>query len=171
MIQIGAGLSLVALLTLSSVSTQASEATLIESQATANGVEKCKAQLKLIGDYLVEGVSHGTHATWHNEAADQRMYASLTTKAYTDHDSHVSVIATPTPSGQCDATYVETYATDKTCMVMREEVYSEWTYAGTLRDETLLLKNKDGNVIVYLTGQGTNKNICLISTREVVFDE
>ena len=143
--------------------------TIIESQATENGIKKCASQLKLIGDFIIEGKAHATHSSWNSTDADNHLYASLTSKAYSDGDSHVTVIASPTTSGGCDSTYVETFALAKSCMLSREEIYKDWTYDGTMNGKTLVLKNKSGNVTVYLTPQGTNDNICLVSKREVIY--
>lgn len=147
----------------------ANATTIIETQATTNGVKKCAAQLKAVGDYIVADKDHATHSTWNNKNPDNRLYASLTTKSYSDGDSHVSVIATPSASGECDATYIETFAIAKSCLLAREETFKGWKYVGTMNKKTLLLENKTGSVNLYLTPQGTSDNICLVTQREVVY--
>ena len=141
----------------------------IETLATKNGVKKCSPQLKIVGEYIVDDRPHATHSSWNKNDPDNRLYASLTSKGYSDGDSHVTVIASPTSSGKCDATYIETFALATSCMLAREETYKDWKYVGTLNMKTLMLENESGSVNVYLSAQGANDNICLISKREVVY--
>ncbi len=143
--------------------------TIIETQATNNGVKKCAMSLKKVGDFILADKAHSTHSTWHNKNSDNRMYASLTSKYYSDGDSHVSVIAAPTSSGECDSTYIETFAFGKSCMLTREEIYKDWKYLGTMNKKTLMLENEGGSVNVYLTDQGNNDDICLVTKREVLY--
>lgn len=144
-----------------------SEETSIVNMADENGIKSCRPQIKSVSDFIIKGSSHGTHAYWSSEDSDNRMYATLTSKGYSDGDSHVSVIAAKTSSGKCDSIYIETFALPKSCMVVREETYKEWKYTGSMNGKTLLLENDGGSVNVYLSPQG--ESICLITKREVVF--
>lgn len=143
--------------------------TVIETQATENGVQKCAVPLAEIGDFIVDDRKHATHSTWNSNNPDNRLYASLTSKGYADGDSHVTVIAAPTSSGKCDTTYIETFALAKSCMLTREETYKDWLYVGTMNDKTLILKNQNNTVNIYLSAQGTSDNICLVTRREVLY--
>lgn len=145
------------------------DTTVIESQAVNNGVVKCATPLAEMGDYIIGDKSHATHSTWNSSDPDNRLYASLSSKGYSDGDSHVTVIAAPTSSGKCDTTYIETFALAKSCMLTREEVFSDWAYVGTMNEKTSILKNENDTVNIYLSSQGTNDNICLVSKREVIY--
>ena len=153
-------------LLLSSFFVQAEETSIV-SMATENGVKKCKGELKSTADFILKDKAHGTHASWNNDDSDNHLYSTLTTKSYSDGDSHVTVIAAPTTSGKCDTTYVETFVMPKPCMMVREEVFKAWKYSGTMNKKTLLLESDSGGVNVYLSPQG--ENICLVSRREVIY--
>lgn len=144
--------------------------TVIESQAVENGVVKCESAIKSTADFIIKDKAHATHSTWNSNDADNRLYASLTSKGYSDGDSHVTVIAAPTLSGKCDTTYVESFAMQKTCMVVREEVFKSWKYVGTMKKKTLILKNEGGSVNIYLSSQGAGENLCLVTRREVIYN-
>lgn len=143
------------------------EETSIVNMADENGIKTCRPQIKSISDFIIKDRKHGTHANWNSKDSDNRMYATLTSKGYSDGDSHVSVIAAKTSSGKCDTIYIETFALPKSCMLTREEIYKDWKYSGTLNGKTLLLQNESGSVDVYLSSQG--ENICLVSKREMVY--
>lgn len=153
-------------LLLSSFFAQAEETSIV-NMATENGVNKCRANLKVAADFILKDKAHATHASWNSKDSDNRLYSTLTTKNYSDGDSHVTVIAAPTISGKCDTTYVETFAMPKSCMLVREETFKSWKYKGTMNKKTLLLANDAGSVNVYLSPQGDN--ICLVSKREVIY--
>ena len=144
------------------------EETSIVYTAVQNGIKTCKTDLKRTADFIIKGITHSTHSSWNKKDSDNRMYATLTSKSYSDRDAHVTVIAAPTPAGKCDTTYVETFAMPKSCMTVREEVFKGWVYKGTMNSKTLVLENSmEGTVNVYLSPQGDN--ICLVSKREVIY--
>ncbi len=149
-----------------SISLHAKETSIV-NMADENGIKTCRSQIKSVSDFIIKDKAHGTHAYWNSKDSDNRLYATLTSKGYSDGDSHVSVIAAPTSSGKCDTIYVETFALAKSCMVTREETYKDWKYTGTMNGKTLLLESDAGSVNIYLSPQG--ENICLVSRREIVY--
>ncbi|QJR79965.1 hypothetical protein CA267_003800 [Alteromonas pelagimontana] len=143
------------------------EETSIVDMADKNEIRTCRSQIKSVSDFIIKDKAHSTHASWNSKDSDNRLYATLTSKGYSDGDSHVSVITAPTSSGKCDSTYVETFALPQSCMVTREETYKDWKYIGTMNGKTLLLESDGGAVNIYLSPQG--ESICLVSRREVVY--
>ncbi|PSV97419.1 hypothetical protein [Photobacterium lipolyticum] len=145
----------------------ADEENSIVNMAKENGVKTCVPQLKIAADFIIDEKAHSSHAYWNKKDADNRMYSSLTSKGYSDGDSHVTVAVAQTSSGKCDTFYVETYALPKACMMAREETFKGFKYKGTMNGKTLLLENESGAVNLYLTPQG--ESICLVSKREALY--
>ncbi|GAA81302.1 MULTISPECIES: hypothetical protein [Pseudoalteromonas] len=140
----------------------------VVSMAKEKGVKRCIPQIEHISNFIIDKKAHGSHATWNKDAADNRMYSSLSSKGYTDGDSHVSVIASINSDGKCDTYYVETFALAKSCLMAREKTYKDMEFVGTLNDKTIVLKNA-GGANYYLSPQGTANNICLVSKRETIY--
>src|SRR5690554_4157589 len=106
-------------------SAQAEETSIVD-MAVQNGIKGCKSYLKETADFIIKGNVHSTHATWNKKDSDNRMYATLTSKGYSDGESHVTVVAAPTAAGKCDTTYVETFAMPNSCLTVREETFKGW---------------------------------------------
>ncbi|MEZ9819432.1 hypothetical protein AB4238_02240 [Shewanella sp. 10N.286.45.A1] len=154
-------------LSVSAMSVHAEE-NLIVSMAKENGVKRCIPQLETVSNFIIDKKSHGTHAAWNSDGADNRMYSSISSKGYADGDSHVSVVASINSEGKCDAYYVETFALAKSCMASRETTYKDMEYVGTINSKTIVLKNT-GGANYYLSAQGASDNICLVSKRETIY--
>ena len=157
----------VCLALLVSTTVLAGQETSIVNIAKEYNFNTCLPQLKIASDFIIGNKKHTTHAYWNTDKADQRMYSSLTSKGYSDGDSHVTIAAAQTISGKCDVFYVETYALPKACLVAREDTFQGFKYKGTMNDKTLLLENESGAVNIYLTPQGDS--ICLVSKREALY--
>lgn len=147
----------------------ADDETSVVNMAKESGVKRCIPNLKHISDFILDGKAHGTHSTWNQNAPDNRMYSSMSSKSYTDGNSHVSVVAAINSEGKCDTYYMETFALPNSCMKSRETTYKEMKYIGTLDDKTIVLENA-GGANYYLTPQGTQNKMCLVSKRETVYD-
>ena len=147
---------------------QAQEVTSIVDTAQKNGVKRCIPQLEKVSNFIIDGKKHGTHATWSQISPDGKMYSSLTSKGYSDGNSHVSVIGAVNSEGKCDSYYLENYALAKSCMMARETNYKDLEYVGTLAHKTIVLKNA-GGANYYLTPQGAANNICLVSKSETIY--
>lgn len=147
----------------------AENSTSVVDVATESGVKRCLRQLEAVSNFIIGDKAHGTHATWSSTSPDNRMYTSMTSKNYTDGNSHVSIVGAINSEGKCDTYYTETFALPKSCMMARETIYEEMDYVGTLADKTIVLKNA-GGANYYLTPQGTENSICLVSKRETVFE-
>jgi len=159
--------SIICLALLASTVALANEENSIINMAKENGVKTCVPQLKVAADFIIDKKAHSTHAYWNNKDPNNRMYSTLTSKGYSDGDSHVTVAVAPTSSGKCDTFYVETYALPKPCMMAREETFKGFKYKGTMNKKTLLLEGESGVVNLYLTPQG--ESICLVSKREALY--
>ncbi|UTV30505.1 hypothetical protein [Photobacterium atrarenae] len=154
-------------LCLISASSLAAENSIV-SMAKESGVKRCVTQLESVANFIIEDKSHGTHANWNSNNPDNRIYTTLTSKGYSDGDSHVSVVSTINSEGKCDAYYTETFALPKSCMLVREQTYKELDFQGTLNGKTIVLKNS-GGANYYLSPQGTSGNICLVTKRETIY--
>jgi len=151
-----------------SVSALAENTTSVVDMAKENGIKRCLKPLEAISNFIIDGKKHGTHASWSSTSPDNRMYTSVTSKAYSDGNSHISIIGAINSEGKCDTYYMETYALSQSCMVSRETAYKKMNYVGTLADKTIVLKN-EGGANYYLSPQGTENNLCLVSKRETLF--
>ncbi|WP_411132282.1 hypothetical protein AAFX34_15750 [Vibrio vulnificus] len=140
----------------------------VVNMASQNNIKRCLPQLEGISNFILKDKPHGTHATWNIDEPDNRMYTTLSSKGYSDGDSHVSVVAAINSKGKCDTYYTETFALSTSCMSAREETYKDMQYVGTLNGKTIVLKNQ-GGANYYLSPQGNGGNICLVTKRETVF--
>jgi len=150
-----------------SISTTAFGETSVTGIAKKAGIKKCLSAVIGMSDFIIGEGKHHTHASYNTNNPDNRMYSTLTSKYYSDGDSHVSIIVTPNTAGTCDAVYVETYALTNSCMVARENMFKEWKYSGVMNNNTIRLTNSDNSVDIYLTPQG--ESVCLVSKREMVY--
>lgn len=131
-------------------------------------IKTCMAQLKEVASFIVKDIDHGSHDIWHKNDADHRPFSSLIVKRFSDGDSHVSLSVGPDKSGKCSAEYNETAYWPKACSVLREETYAKFEYHGSLNGQTIILRNDDESVYVYLTPQ-MQGNGCLSTRREVIY--
>lgn len=143
------------------------ESTSVLDIAQENGIVTCEKSLKNIAEFIIDGESHSTHASWHEQYSDDRLYTSLSSKGNTEGSSHVTVITAPTGSGKCDSSYIETYVVHLSCLEAREKMFDKWQYKGVMNDSTLLLETPSGAVNLYLSPQGND--LCLVSKREVIY--
>ncbi len=141
--------------------------TVVEETAREEGFKTCADALELVAGAAIADHKHSSHNHWHTDQTDGRMFTSLVSKYYSDGDGHVTITAAPVSSGNCDATYVETFALERNCMSARENIYDDWEFMTELND-TIVLQSESGGVNLYLTPQGSG-NICLVSRREVVY--
>lgn len=142
--------------------------TVVVQTAKNNGVVTCGGALENVANFIIGDRNHATHSTLNSNSPNSRMFTSMTSKHYSDGDGHVTIVAAPVSNGACDATYVETFALERTCMSAREGIYGDWRFSGELND-TIVLENESGDANIYLTSQGSG-NICLVSRRETVFE-
>lgn len=161
-------LAVTLLATLSFSSSAISDSTVVVDQAKQNGIVTCVEPLDNVANFIIGDRRHGSHSTWNNNNANERIFTSMTAKHYSDGDGHVTIVAAPVGDGKCDTTYIETYALERTCISARESLYSDWTFTGELVG-TIVLENEAGTVNLYLTSQGSG-NICLVSRRETVYN-
>ncbi|WP_172649446.1 hypothetical protein [Thiolapillus brandeum] len=152
------------------VGTTAATADEVSSYQTARkqGVKTCLEKVKEVGNFLVGDHNHASHDVWNTVDTDKRMFSSFLVKEYSDGDTHISMIVGPDATGKCFAEYNETTFWSKSCSIIREEVFSEFKFAGSMKEATIVLKNKEDSVNAYLTPQ-SNGNACLSTRREVVF--
>ncbi|WP_456444881.1 hypothetical protein [Thiolapillus sp.] len=136
--------------------------------AKKQGIKTCLEKVKVVGNFIVGDHDHASHDVWNTDDTDKRMFSSFLVKAYSDGDSHISMIVGPDATNRCFAEYNETTLWNKSCSIIREEVFSEFDFVGSMKNATLVLKNKDDSVNAYLTPQNGG-NACLSTRREVVY--
>lgn len=160
-------------LTLCTLSTLAlaDDETQVAEMAKAQGIEQCYEMLEKVSSFYIKDAAHGTHAVWNSNNADSRLYSTLTSRRYSDGNSHIEINATPNVEGSCDISFSETYALPNRCTRTQNEIFSSWTYSGMMDDRTVILTNDSGLSNVYLTPQGTDESICLVTRREVIFGD
>ncbi|MFC4259250.1 hypothetical protein ACFOZ5_09440 [Marinobacter lacisalsi] len=156
----------VGLALLFSFAAQASLATTVEDQARAAGFTNCLETTKKLADFLVKKHAHASHDFWNKEAVNERFFDSVIVKDYSDGDSHISLTIVPR-GGQCDWSYTETYPVEQPCQIVREEMFGEMDYAGSLNETTMALKN--GNGLNYYLTPSESGNTCLVTKREVSY--
>jgi len=145
-------------------------ATSVTDMANKNGIKACGNQIKVIADFMIKDRTHVSRTIVHKNAPDKRMFDAMTIMSYSDVDSHISITASPNPAGKCDAAYVETFVQKGSCVSARENIFSNWKFAGNLNGSTTMLKNtKNGTVNIYLTPQLSN-TVCMVTKREVVYE-
>lgn len=139
------------------------------SMAKQKKVKKCLPMVEKVSNFLIEQNQHGGDATWNSKASDEHMYSALVAKRYNDGESHIHMAMAPS-GNQCDAVYTETFVMEKSCLAVREEVFKDFRYRGTLSDTTLVLQNASSSVDVYLSNAGTNGRLCLVTRREAIYE-
>lgn len=142
--------------------------TSVSDMANKNGIKTCAGQIKTVADHTIKDRAHGSYATWNKSNPDNRMYDALTVMSYSDGDTHLSITASPNPVGKCDSTYVETFVQKGSCMLARENTFGNWKFSGDLNGSTVVLKNDNGSVDLYLT-PALNGSACMITKREMVY--
>lgn len=137
-------------------------------RAKNNGIKTCLTQLREVGNFIIEDFNHGSHDIWNSVNPDQSMFSSFVVKRYGDGESHIAITVGPDKSGKCYAEYRETAIWPKSCGVIRDEVWSKFKFIGSLIETTVVLKNDNKTVTVYLTPQSGGTS-CLSTKREVIF--
>ena len=136
--------------------------------AKEQGVTTCLAQIKKVGNFIIKENSHASHDIWNSKNVDKRMFSSFLVKGYSDGDSHVSIVVGPDQTGNCYAEYNETSFWPKSCSVLREETFSVFKFSGSMKSTSIVLKNEDDSVNIYMTPQDGGKS-CLTTKREVIY--
>ena len=132
------------------------------------GITTCLPQIKQLTEFVLKNEAHGSHDISHSVSPDQRMFSSFIVKSYSDMNTHISFVVSPDQSGRCSGEYNETSIWPQACTVLREEMFYDFKYYGSVTSTSFALESQDGNLNVYLTPQ-SGGNSCLVTRREVLY--
>lgn len=136
--------------------------------AVNSGITTCLAQIKELTEYVLKNDAHASHDIWNSVDSDRRMFSSFIVKSYSDMDTHINLVIGPDKTGKCYGEYNETAIWPKACAVLREEMFADFEFYGSLTSTSFGLQNASGDLNVYLTPQ-TGGNSCLTTRREIIY--
>lgn len=158
----------VTILYLSASNVIAGDDTTVYKNAKEAGVTKCLKIIQDVSAFIIKKNKHSSHDYWSKKNVNSTAFSSFVVKDYSDGDSHISIMVVPDANNNCYAEYRETSYWNKSCSVLREEIFKDWKYKTSLKESTVLLANEKDTVHVYLTPQN-NGSGCLSTKREAIY--
>jgi len=138
----------------------------VTDQAKGAGFTQCLETTETLANFLVGENAHASHDFWNSDNVNERFFNSLIVKDYSDGDSHISLTIVPR-GNKCDWSSTETFTVEQPCQVVREEMFSEMSYGGSMNKTSLML-HKDNDLYYYLTPSESSK-ACLVTKREIFY--
>jgi len=143
--------------------------TMPEKQAQKVGIKQCLPTISKISKHLIGDSNHANYDTNAKVNPDSRSYFSHIVKSYSDGETQITFSVTPTVGGKCDWAYTEIMLFEKSCGILREEIFKDFKFDLSLNETTIVLKNTNASVFVYLTPSKSNKS-CLVTKEETGYE-
>lgn len=101
-------------------------------QAQKAGVKQCLPAVKKVSDFLIEGASHGAHGTWIPTRPDKQVYASTVERTLSDGSQILSIVVTPTATGECATVYERIVYFPESCLATAKNTLPAFEFKGEL---------------------------------------
>lgn len=135
-------------------------------QAQNAGVRACQRVIEGITKFVVKDNKHESLSVWNSKTPDSRLFNSQIVVDYTDVQSLAIINVAPTRTNKCDSTYTTVFATEKSCVVMRETLFKDWKFYGEIGG-LVTLESKSGVLTKILMPAGSG---CVAVTTEVAYE-
>lgn len=135
-------------------------------QAQKAGIKQCLPAVKKVSEFLIEGASHGAHGSWVSTRPDKQVYASTVERTLSDGSQILSIVVTPTPTGECATVYERIVYFPESCLATAKNTFPAFEFKGELNQRVSILSSKDsGDAYLMPIANG-----CLVVRREVISD-
>ena len=108
-------------------------ATALGKAASDKGFRSCARQLDFMAAFVYAKDRFEFLNTWNVNRPDERLFNSITAKAYPDATTVATFTSVPTVTGRCDSVLTHTtYVPGTSCSQVRESAFAGWTHFADL---------------------------------------
>lgn len=141
--------------------------TLPERHAEQLGLTHCAEGIRILSNSLIGDDSHGVDTVWHQTNPDERLLSFFVVLEQGGYEQQVTMQFIPHEQA-CDAMFTITMVHEEACETLQKEGPAHLVFDGYLGN-TLVMSNEKAQTSTYLTPQGVNGNLCLMTIRGVLY--
>lgn len=130
------------------------------------GVKQCLPAVQKVSEFLLKGDNHGANSTWSAARPDKQVYASVIERPFSDASQIISLVVTPSASGECSIVYERIAYFSESCIAMAKNTLSSFEYKGEVNQRVTRMSSKNsGDAYLMPIANG-----CLLVRHEVILD-